>query len=475
MTTGAGRPRYATALALLLGLSIGSAAAIPTSPPANPFGFTSTAKAQSYSRAGKPDPLAAKLELMQRTMRIARDLHVERPGRPELVAGAVQGLLARIDPEAEVYSRADLRRIARFATTNRTTIGLEVRREPPPRRQVSRGYRVISSKDGSPSALAGLKAGDLITHIDGQPIGERSHFDVLHLLLSGTPGRSVHLTIEPAGDEPSTDVILENSPIATSSGDGRAGPAATGMAGTQTGQTVSLAAPGIAYIRLASVDAPHAGEIERSLAEFGRVHPGTLRGIVIDLRSTADGTIGGAHAIADAFLDGGIDAGAIVAVSSRDPDHKVHLAATAGDVAAGRPMAVLVDSGTAGAAEALTAALQESLRARVVGMPTAGRGAVRTLVPLGARGAKGMLRITTGRLTTPSGRSLDGDGITPDVAQDQTPASMVCRSLDIMDSQSTAGRCRRRTFAEDGQLAKAVAILDEAVVAAKGAIGATRP
>lgn len=405
--------------------------------------------AQGAPRTEPPDPLTPKLELMLKSMRIARDWHVGRPGKPELVAGAIDGLLARIDPEAEIYSRADLRRIPRVMPSGVAAVGLEIRREPPVRRQERRGYRVVSSRDGSPAALAGLKAGDLITQVDGRPAGEIPHLAMAHVALAGNAGSSVELTIERVGDEAPADVRLVRTD--------NAGPAIT----------TDEVAPGIVRIRLAAIDAKAIDELIGPAA--APLASDASRGLILDLRSTTDGSADDVAAIADAFLD----AGPVVRIDARGSGRRKN-SATPGDIAAGRPIVVLVDGGTAGAAEALAAALKESHRARLVGTKTAGRGAVRTLVPLGPRGEKGALRMTTARLLAPSGAPIEGKGLVPEVVVEQAPASPGCRTLDIGD-KTAPGRCVRRATGEDAQLGRAIALLDDALVAAKGAPSTPRP
>lgn len=415
-------------------------------------GFSGPASAQGANRAEPPDPLTARLELMLRTMRIARDWHVGRPKKPELVAGAIEGLLARVDPEAEVYTRADLRRIPRFVLNDTGDVGLELRREPPARRQERRGYRVVSVRDGSPAATAGLKAGDLITHVDGRAAGDIAHLLMVHVELQGPIGSQVRLAVERSGDEPAADVTLVRSAVVAPS------------------IAVDEVGPGIARVRLASIDGLTTSGLETALVGLAKLPTGSSRGLVIDLRSTSGGGPDEASAVSDAFLE----TGGLLQVQSRSPGPMRATEAKPGDAAQGRPIVILVDNGTAGAAEAIAAALRDNHRARLVGTRTAGRGALRTLVPLGSRGEKGALRMTTERILTSAGATFEGKGLTPEVVVDQSPASSRCRTLDLEDKLDPS-RCVRRTAGEDGQLARAITLLDEALVAAKGAPGTPKP
>lgn len=421
-------------------------------------GAVEKASAQTELPAGKSavstptgDELTPRLELMLRTMRIARDWHVNRPAKPELVAGAIQGLLARIDGEAEVYTRAELRRLASEGRSQHNGVGLEVRREPPMRRQPSRGYRVVSSRDGSPAALAGLKAGDLITHVDLRAAGEISYIAMTRSELTGEPGTRVRLTVEREGGMGPIELELQRS---------------AGLGGTAT---LAELEKGVLAIRVAAIEASTAADVEREL-QTARDRLGSgLRGIVLDLRGTAGGSIAGAAALADIFLESGV----LLATEARTATDAAKLQAAPGDAASGRPLVVLIDTGTAGAAEVVAAALRDNQRGRLVGLKSAGRGAVRSLRGLGRKGEKGALRIATSRLLTPAGKPIEGRGLTPDVAVEQMPADAACRSLDIADGKMP-GRCLRREQAQDAQLTRALGLLDEQVAAGTGQSG-TRP
>jgi len=400
-------------------------------------------------------PLETRLELMLRTMKIARDWHIEAPSRSALIAGAIEGLLARVDPEAELYTRADLRRIARFAIGPRAGVGLEVRRDPPERRAGRKGYRVVTARDGSPAARVGLKAGDLITHIDGQPAGEIPYLAMTRVLLEGAPGATIRLAVERAGsDQAPEDIVLERT------------------ASNSVDVSVDEVATGITRVRIAALSATTAADLSRSWGAYVAGSDGARRsrGVVLDLRSTAVAGSDGVRAVADAFLQ----SGPVLRTASRSDGGDRQESAKPGDLVDGRPIVVLVDGGTSGGAEMLASALQEGRRARLVGTKTAGRGALRTLVALDRNGRKGILRLTTERLLTPSGAAIEGKGVTPDIVIDQLPASSACRTLDIED-EAVPGWCVPRTVAQDTQLQRAISTLDEPLVAAQQDAETSKP
>ncbi len=392
------------------------------------------------------DALTNQLELMLRAMRLARDWHVALPQKPQLVAGAVTGLLAGLDPEAEYYARSDLRSMARTLSTATGSVGLDVRVEPAARRQPRRGYRVVNARDGSPAARAGLKAGDLITHFDGAPAGETALLPVEQRLLSGPPGTSLRLTVERGPDLSPVDLHLDRTTL------------------QRQATLVDEAAAGVAYLRPSTLDAPALAELTHAVESRKAAVARPLRGVVLDLRSVSGGSLETARAVADAFIDAGI----ISVTGARSRAVASTHQSTPGDIAKALPMVVLIDAGTAGPAELVAAALQENKRARLLGMTSAGRGALRTLQPLGVNGDKGAIRITTARLLTPSGQPLDGRGIKPDIEVEQSPPASACRSLDQPDPQ-TPGLCVRRSSADDGQLVRALSLLGAPHLAARSA------
>ncbi len=376
-----------------------------------------------------------RLDAMVRSMSITRRWHVNRPTRKALINGAIDGMLRSVDAEAEYYSPEALKRLGGLANAHGP--GLEIRREPAKRRLESPGYRVISSRDGSPAALAGLKAGDLISHINGKALTSQSHLDVLELIsASVADGGNATLTVLSSGaDEPSTvRLAAPRDDLAT----------------------VDFAEPmtGIVWVRVAAVEREAASIIDVELRGAMRQLNVHLRGVVLDLRATAIGDGEGAAAIADLFLERGV----ILNVEQRQRRDGRRRMARGGDIIAGKALAVLIDDGTAGAAEALAAALVSNRRGRIIGLRSAGRGGIRTLEWLDRRGRKGAIRMTTSRFLKPDGKGIEGEGVAPDVVEVQTPKDPACRSLDITSTEG-GGTCKRRTLDEDGQLRAAIAHL----------------
>ncbi|MEZ5857295.1 MAG: S41 family peptidase [Hyphomicrobiaceae bacterium] len=391
-----------------------------------------------------------RLEFMVRSMRITRRWHVNKPTRKELIAGAIDGMLRKIDSEAEYYSPSQLKLLSPL--TQADELGIELRREPAPPRRDSPGYRVISSRDGTAAAIAGLKAGDLIARVGDQDAGNLSYLKLLDLVgrIGGSAAERALAVVRKDAEVPDTVPL----------------PA---IEGRPASADLSEPEPGIIWVRVASVDRAAASVISTELAGARRQLGLNLRGGVLDLRATATGEADGAAEIADLFLDRGI----VLNVQQRQNSGAVRRQARPGDLLAGKPLAILIDAGTAGPAEALAAAIAGNRRARVIGLRSAGRGAVRTLERLDRQGRKGAIRLTTGRFLTPKGEAIEGQGVAPDVVEAQAPKDDTCRSLDIRISVGTGG-CARRTLAQDGQLRAAIAQLT-ATAAVKPAVAGSTP
>lgn len=416
---------------------------------AQDFARQPQASTRSKSQAAPKDDYTRRLEFMLRSMRIARDVHVNRPEKPVLVKGAIEGLLASLDPEAEIYTRAELRRLMAVRAGRASAgVGLELRREAPGRRRERPGYTVVTAVDGSTAAAAGLKAGDLVIGIDGVAAGPLAQLDMVGNRLPGPAGTQVRLRIERAGGDGEEDVTLT-----------RGDAAERAVAGRELGG-------GLAYVRIGHLGSNSVVGLERELSRLVAMG-GPIEAAVLDLRSASGGSLADADGVADAFLE----RGGLGRLKTREGTG-ARAEARPGDLLSGQPLVVLIDGGTAGALESLAAVLKESGRARLVGTRSAGRGASRELVPLGADGEKGALRLVTSQLLTPAGQLIEGKGIAPDVVVEPDAQGRSCRSLDRRDT--TTGLCVARPADQDPQLQRALALVSESRAVADGAAGRPR-
>ncbi|GAB3368532.1 S41 family peptidase [Lysobacter rhizosphaerae] len=311
-----------------------------------------------------------------------KEAYVEPVDDKTLMQSAIRGLLFDLDPHS-VYMEHDA--AEEFDEASRGSyggVGVELQR------QSDGTLRVISPIDDTPAARAGIKAGDIITAIDGKPFkpdeGDTSG------PLRGEPGSKVTLTLVREDKPKAFDVTLTRETIRIVSVKSR------------------MLEPGYGYLRIASFQADTAADFDRQLDKLREQAGGKLRGLVIDLRSNPGGLLTSAVQIADSLLE----KGKIVSTRGRVPISDAEFSATPGDRSGAAPVVVLVDAGSASASEVLAGALHDNKRARIVGSRTFGKGSVQTVLPLDNGDS---VKLTTARYFTPSGKSIQALGIVPDV------------------------------------------------------------
>ncbi|MDQ3287351.1 MAG: S41 family peptidase [Pseudomonadota bacterium] len=311
-----------------------------------------------------------------------KQAYVEPVEDAKLMHSAIRGLLLDLDPHSVYFDRADAESFAEHSRGNYHGIGVEIFRQP------DGSLRVIAPIDDTPAARAGLKPGDLIIAVDGRTLSAGD--DTESSSLRGEPGSEVVLSIVRDGREEPFDVAVERGEIRIDSVRGR------------------MLEPGYGYVRISAFQADTAASFERQLDKLIAEAGGTLRGLVIDLRSNPGGLLTSAVQIADALLE----RGGIVSTRGRIAISDAQFSATPGDRLDGAPVVVLVDAGSASASEVLAGALRDNDRATVVGSRTFGKGSVQTLLPLDNGDS---VKLTTARYYTPSGKSIQALGIIPDV------------------------------------------------------------
>lgn len=298
----------------------------------------------------------------------------------DLMQSAVRGLLLDLDPHSAYLRKADADNFNEFTRGAYDGVGLELQQLP------EGGLRVIAPLDDSPADRAGLRSGDRIISIDGKPLapGEADS----SAPLRGAAGTKVLLGVVREGTPKPFDVPLMRETIRIKS------------------VSSKMLEPGFGYVRLSSFQAATATDFVRALDTLQKT--GALRGLLIDMRSNPGGLLVGAVQIADELLD----AGGIVSTRGREALGNSRYDATPGDRLNGAPIVLLVDAGSASAAEVLAGALRDNKRATVVGSRTFGKGSVQTLLPLDNGDS---VKLTTARYYTPSGHSIQALGIVPDI------------------------------------------------------------
>jgi carboxyl-terminal processing protease len=302
-----------------------------------------------------------------------------------LIDGAINGMLASLDPHSAYLDGESLHRLETLIDGNYQGLGISVTMD-------DGAVKVISPMKGSPAEKAGIKAGDYITHLDGKLIYGLSLDDAVDK-MRGPSGSPLTLTIFRPGRTDNFDVtvvrgVIDLQPVTSELHDGGLGVISVNEFSKDTGR-----------------------DVLKAYDTMRKQAGGKLNGLVLDLRSNPGGSLGEAVILSDLFLDHGT----IVSQRGRQKgDNAVFKAETVypGDMARGVPMIVLIDSGTASASEIVAGALQDDQRALIMGERSFGKGSVQTFMPLTQDSA---LKLTTARYYTPSGRSVQEGGIEPDI------------------------------------------------------------
>jgi carboxyl-terminal processing protease len=353
------------------------------------------AGAASMWAAQPHDPPAKQSVVDEAEQRIAADA-AHPVSETQLERAAVQGMLNALDDQwSAYYAPADFSRFEQVLSGSYTGVGVWIRRG------ADAGLRVLSVDPASPAAKAGMRAGDALVAVAGRPVRGRSVADVVSA-LRGTAGTSV--TVVVARGERTLTMKLRRVAIDVDD------------------VSAAMVAPGVERLR---VTAFTRGVGRWVRARVSDAHNRHLRGLVLDLRDDPGGLLDEAVETASAFLDGG----PVVAYEQRGHPKQVLTALGNGDT--GTPLVVLVDGGTASAAEIVAAALQDRGRAVIIGSRTFGKGSVQAPSQLSDGSA---LEFTVGHYLTPSGRSIDGVGVVPDLEVPPTtaPNLLVQRAVEVL-------------------------------------------
>ncbi|MEE2995548.1 MAG: S41 family peptidase [Pseudomonadota bacterium] len=317
--------------------------------------------------------------------------YVEEVSDETLIEAAVNGMLTSLDPHSSYLSPKNFRDMQTQTRGEFGGLGIEVTME--------NGYvKVVSPIDDTPAFRAGLKSGDLITHLDEEPVQGLNLSEAVEK-MRGKVGSDLKLTIRRSGRKP-FKVTITRDVIKIRSVRSR-------MEGND-----------IAYIRITSFNEQTTTGMERAVKRLKDDAKGNLKGVVLDLRNNPGGLLDQSVQISDAFLN----QGEIVSTRSRQADGGQRFNAKRGDITGGVPIVVLVNGGSASASEIVAGALQDHRRAVVLGTRTFGKGSVQTIIPLTGHGA---IRLTTARYYTPSGRSIQAKGIDPDIVVEQAKVEKI--------------------------------------------------
>jgi carboxyl-terminal processing protease len=313
--------------------------------------------------------------------------YVQEVDEEELIEAAIGGMLQSLDPHSSYLSPDDAAQMRVQTRGEFGGLGIEVTQED--------GFvKVVSPIDGTPADEAGIEAGDFITHVDGESVLGLA-LDGAVELMRGPVGSEIVITVVREGEEEPFDVPIIRDTIKL-----------TAVRTRTEGNTVVL--------RVTTFNEQTTPNLvsgfEKQVEELGGME--NVSGVVLDLRNNPGGLLTQAISVSDAFLE----SGEIVSTRGRHAEDGERFNATPGDLTEGKPIVVLINGGSASASEIVAGALQDHRRAIVVGTKSFGKGSVQTVMPLRGNGA---MRLTTARYYTPSGRSIQALGVSPDIVVEQ--------------------------------------------------------
>ncbi|MDT8342943.1 MAG: S41 family peptidase [Thermohalobaculum sp.] len=432
-------------LALTAGVALGVAA---------PH-FAPITQAQENSARSTYEHLDLFGDIFQRV----RSSYVEEVDEKKLIEAAINGMLASLDPHSTYLPPANFEDMREQTRGEFGGLGIEVTME--------NGFvKVVSPMDDTPAAAAGIKAGDFITHIDGESVLGLTLSDAVDK-MRGPVGSEITVTIGREGAEEPFDVTIVRDTIKI--------------------RAVRTRVEGdVGVIRITTFNEQTSDNLREGIAKLkAEIGADKLTGFVIDLRNNPGGLLSQAIEVSDIFLD----KGEIVSTRGRDLNEAERVNARPGDLTDGKPLVVLINEGSASASEIVAGALQDQRRAILVGAKTFGKGSVQTIMRLGDKGA---VKLTTARYFTPSGRSIQALGIEPDIlveerrianADTETPTRGLRSEADLrgslsnelsddekklLEDERTRHEATAKLRAEDFQLAYALDLLNGLAIYDRG-------
>lgn len=395
--------------------------------------------AQTDKKAVSEEDTYELLNLFGEVLERAKNSYVDEVSDEQLIQSAINGMLVSLDPHSSYMDGKDFRYMSEQTQGKFGGLGIEVTME-------SGVVKVVSPIDDTPAHKAGLKPGDYIVNIDGQPVVGMTLNDAVDK-MRGKIGSKVKLTIRRFNQKP-FDVTIKREEIKI--------------------QTVksSIKSEDVAYVRITSFSDNTDKMVEKAVKDAKKKLKGNLKGIILDIRNNPGGLLDQAVSVSDLFLN----QGEIVSTRSRNEEDTVKYNAKKGDIADGLPIVIIVNDGSASASEIVAGALQDHKRAVILGEKTFGKGSVQTVIPLGKHGA---MRLTTARYYTPSGRSIQVKGIEPDVAVKPAKVEEIESPFELSEGEynnalkndseekvdakkQAAKKAEKEELAKDYQLARAL-------------------
>ena len=385
-----------------------------------------------FADRDKPGPLPLnELNTFTEVFSNIKNNYVEPVDDKTLLDSAIRGMLAGLDPhsaylDSEAYEELQVGTTGEFGG-----LGIEVGMED--------GFvKVIAPIDDTPAQRAGIKAGDLVIRLDDTPVKGMTLNDAVKI-MRGKPGTDIVLTIVREGLDKPLQIKITRDIIKVKSVKSR------------------TLAPGYGYLRISQFQSKTADYLVDAIKKLKKENGGTLKGLILDLRNNPGGVLNGAVAVSDAFLTKGL----IVYTEGRIDDSSLRFNATPDDIIDNAPMVVLVNQGSASASEIVAGALQDQKRAIIMGEQTFGKGSVQTILPLSGGTA---LKLTTARYFTPSGRSIQAEGIKPDIELRPLEVSEVEKGIEPLKEADLSRHLQNGNGGAKHDANKADKSADEALV-----------
>ncbi len=306
----------------------------------------------------------------------------------QLLQAAIRGMVSSLDPYSAYLDGEEYDEVKISSSGQYSGVGIEVSME-------DEEVVVVSPLEGSPAAEAGIRSGDIIATIDGIPVNNTTLSDTIGR-MRGKEGTLVKIGILREGSAEPLQFTLKRSRVELRS------------------VKSELLEPGMGYVRISQFSETTGDDLEAALSGLRKRNAAPLKGLVLDLRNNPGGVLEAAVSVCDAFLDSGV----IVTAKGRTPESKFEMDATPGDALNGAPIVVLINGGSASAAEIVAGALKDNHRAKLMGRTTFGKGSVQTVIPLSGDRA---IKLTTSLYYTPSGISINHRGIAPDIELERDP------------------------------------------------------
>jgi carboxyl-terminal processing protease len=394
---------------ILLSAAAGAALTLVTTQPRLLEGWTAlAAPADTYRQ----------LNLFGDVFERVRSDYVEKPDDSKLVESAINGMLTGLDPHSSYMDGKSFKDMQIQTRGEFGGLGIEVTME-------DGLIKVVAPIDETPAAKAGVMANDIITHLDDEPVQGLTLNQAVEK-MRGPVNTKIRLKIMRKGQDKPTEISITRDIIRVRS-----------VRSRPEGDDVG-------YIRVTQFNEQTTEGVKKAITDLQTQMGDKLRGYVVDMRNNPGGLLDQAISVADAFLE----KGEIVSTRGRNAEETSRFNARAGDLTKGKPIIVLINGGSASASEIVAGALQDHKRATVLGTRSFGKGSVQTIIPLGA--GNGALRLTTARYYTPSGRSIQAKGISPDIEVLQDVPEELKARTDTKGEASLRGHLKNTDGKEEG-------------------------